>query len=256
MNRSVVVTGGSKGIGKAIVDAFLSEGDRVVFTARNEPDAQSVLYEKKEESVAGRLFFFKSDVSAEEDVKALADYTRKQIGACDVLINNAAIFRGGNVHQSSMEDFDAQFAVNVRGVFLTCKYFIPQMLDTKAGNIINIASLAGLNGGYNMAVYSATKAAVIGMTRSMAMDYTRYGVRVNGICPSATMTEMFLNGNDETVIALYQNNNPARRLGLPSDIADAALFLASDQSSYMSGQMLSVDGGLSAWNGEACQPAR
>ncbi len=256
MNRNIVITGGSKGIGKAIVDAFLHEGDRVVFTARSDSDAQRVLEEKKEETAAGRLFFCKSDVSDEEDVKRLAQFTHKQLGTCDVLINNAAIFRGGNVHESGAEDFDAQFAVNVRGVFLTCKYFIPQMLEKKAGNIINIASLAGLNGGYNMAIYSATKAAVIGLTRSMAMDYSRFGVRVNGICPSATMTEMFLSGTAEPVVELYKNNNPSRRLGLPSEIADAAIFLASDKSSYMAGQMLSVDGGLSAWNGEACQPTR
>lgn len=256
MNRNVVITGGSKGIGKAIIDAFLNEGDRVIFTARSESDAEIVLIEKKEERASGRVFFLKSDVSKEDDVIELVDYSQKQIGACDILINNAAIFRGGNIHQNSMEEYDTLFAVNVRGVFLTCKYFIPQMLEKKAGNVINIASLAGLNGGYNMAIYSATKAAVIGMTRSMAMDYTRYGVRVNGICPSATMTEMFLNGNDEAVIELFKNNNPARRLGLPKEIADAAVFLASDKASYMSGQMLSVDGGLSAWNGEACQPVR
>lgn len=256
MNRNVVVTGGSKGIGRAIVDAFLNEGDRVIFTARNEAEADKVLREKKEEVASGRLFFFKGDVSAEEDVKALADFTVKQVGACDVLVNNAAIFRGGNVHLNSIDDFDTQFAINVRGVFLTSKYFVPQMLEKKAGSIINIASLAGLNGGYNMAIYSSTKAAVVGLTRSMAMDYMRYGVRVNGICPSATLTEMFLSGNDAATIKMYEDNNPARRLGQPKEIADAAVFLASDKASYIAGQMLSVDGGLAAWNGEACQPTR
>lgn len=256
MSRSVVVTGGSKGIGRAIVDAFLSEGDKVVFTARNEAEGEKVLQDKKEESTAGRLFFFKSDVSVEAEVKTLADFTQKQTGSCDVLVNNAAVFRGGSVHLNSAEDFDVQFAVNVRGVFLTSKYFVPQMLEKKSGCIINIASLAGLNGGYNMAIYSSTKAAVVGMTRSMAMDYTRYGVRVNGICPSATLTEMFLNGNDAATIKMYEDNNPARRLGQPREIADAAVFLASDKAGYISGQMLSVDGGLAAWNGEACQPTR
>ncbi len=255
MNRSVVITGGSKGIGRAMVDAFLNEGDRVVFTARSGADAKKVL-DENEKSATGRLFFVKGDVSSEKDVKDLVDITEKKIGACDVLINNAAMFRPGCIHENSMDDFDALFAVNVRGVFLMCKYFIPRMMEKEKGNIINIASLAGLGGGYNMTLYSATKAAVIGMTRSMAMDYTRLGIRVNGICPSATMTEMFLNGNDETVIDLFKNNNPAGRLGLPKEIADAAVFLASDQSSYMSGQMLSVDGGLSAWNGEALQPRR
>jgi meso-butanediol dehydrogenase/(S,S)-butanediol dehydrogenase/diacetyl reductase len=239
-----------------MVDAFLREGDRVVFTARGEADAQRVLDEKKAECEAGRLFFLKSDVSAEEDVKALAEFTQKQIGGCDVLINNAAICLPGAVHENSADDFDALFAVNVRGIFLTCKYFIPPMLEKGKGAVINVASLAGLNGAYNMAIYAATKAAVVGLTRSMAMDYTRYGVRVNGICPSATRTEMFLNGNEEATIELFKSINPARRLGEPGEIADAALFLASDQSGYMAGQMLSVDGGLSAWNGEALQPKK
>ena len=256
MNRNVVVTGGNRGIGRAMVDAFLNEGDKVVFTARGEAAAERVLDEKKTACGAGRLFFLKGDVSVEEDVRKLADYTQKQIGACDVLINNAAIFRPGAVHQNSAEDFDAMFAVNVRGVFLMCKYFIPGMLEKGKGSVINIASLAGLGGTYNMAIYAATKAAVVGMTRSMAMDYTRCGVRVNGICPSATMTEMFKSGNDETIFELFENNNPARRIGQPGEIADAAVFLASDQAGYISGQMLSVDGGLSAWNGEACQPGK
>lgn len=251
MNRNVVITGGSKGIGRAMVDAFLNEGDRVVFIARNETDAKKVLEEK---SSSDQLFFVKGDVSVEKDVENIVGFTQNKIGTCDVLINNAAIFRPGCVHENSADDFDKLFAVNVRSVFLMCKYYLPQMMEKKKGIIINIASLAGLGGGYNMTLYSATKAAVIGMTRSMAMDYTRLGIRVNGICPSATMTEMFLSDNGQSVIDLYTNNNPARRLGLPKDIADAAVFLASDQSSYMSGQMLSVDGGLSAWNGEALQP--
>jgi len=256
MDRNVVITGGSKGIGKAMVDAFLLENDKVIFTARGEADAKKVLEEKKEAVAEGRLFFLKSDVSKEDDVQKLVEFTTKKIGACDILINNAAIFHGGKVHQNSIKEFEDQFAVNVCGVFLMCKYFIPQMLEKKSGNIINISSNAGLNGGYNMSIYASTKAAVVGLTRSMAMDYTREGLRINGICPSATLTDMFLNGNDKSVIELYENNNPARRLGLPKEIADAAVFLASNQSSYISGQFLSVDGGISAWNGEACQTTR
>jgi len=256
MDRNVVITGGSKGIGRAMTDAFLNAGDRVVFIARGDADAKKVLEDRKEDSAAGRLFYYKGDVSSEDDVKGLVSFTLNNIGTCDVLINNAAIFRPGRVHENGSDDFDSLFAVNVRGVFLTSKYFIPIMMEKGRGSVINVASLAGLGGGYNMTLYSATKAAVIGMTRSMAMDYTRFGIRVNCICPSATMTEMFLNGNDDNVIRLYKNNNPSGRLGLPKEIADAALFLASDQSGYISGQALSVDGGLSAWNGEAPQPRK
>ena len=256
MKRNVVITGGSKGIGKAMVSAFLKEGDTVIFTARGEKEAKNVLNEKAKEVEEGKLFFVKCDVSKEEEVKKLAEYVAEKEGGCQVLINNAAIFHCGLVHEVGVESFDQQFAINVRGIFLMCKYFIPQMLENKTGNIVNIASIAGLNGGYNMAIYGASKAAVINMTRSMAMDYTRYGIRINGICPSATLTEMFLGGNTEEVIEMYKNNNPSRRLGLPEEIADAAVFLASEKASYISGQLLSVDGGLAAWNGEACQPTR
>lgn len=249
MSRNVVVTGGSQGIGRKIAEAFLAEGDRVVITSRREEPAQKFL----SEASTDRLFYLNCDCATEEGAKALYEFTKKSVGVCDVLVNNAAIFIGGPIHKTSVADFDKQMGIDVRGVFLICKAFLPDMLEKKSGNIINIASLAALNGAYNMTVYAMAKAAIGSMTKSMAIDYGRDGIRVNGICPSATRTEMFVSGNTQEVFDLFDANNPMGRIGKPEEIADAAVFLASDKASYITGQLLSVDGGLSSWNGEPKQ---
>lgn len=249
MNRNVVVTGGSQGIGRAIAEAFLAQGDRVVVTSRREESGRKFL----EEAKSDKLFYLGCDCSTEKGVTALYNFTKKTLGVCDVLVNNAAIFIGGPIHDTSVADFDKQMGVNVRGVFLVSKAFLPDMLAKKSGNIINIASDAGIRGGYHMAVYTMTKAALVNMTRSMALDYGKEGVRVNAICPSATRTEMFESGNPQEVVDAYGAANPMGRIGKPEEIADVAVFFASEQAAYVNGQVLSVDGGLSAWNGELKQ---
>lgn len=249
MNRNVVVTGGSQGIGRAIAEAFLAAGDRVVVTSRREAPGRAFV----EEAKSDRLFYLNCDCADEQGVKALYDFTKKSVGTCDVLVNNAAIFIGGPIHETSVEEFDKQMGVNVRGVFLVSKAFLPDMLEQKRGSIINIASDAGIRGGYGMAVYTMTKAAIVNMTRSMALDYGMKGIRVNAVCPSATRTEMFLEGNTQDVVDAFNAANPMGRIGEPKEIADAVVFFASDQAVYVNGQILSVDGGQSAWNGELKQ---
>lgn len=249
MNKNIVVTGGSQGIGRAIAEAFLAEGDRVVITSRRPEPAQKFLSEANSD----KLFYLNCDCSEQADVAALYDYTKKTIGGCDVLVNNAAIFIGGTVHKTTIADFDKQMSINVRGVFLVTKAFLPDMLEQKNGNIINIASSAARNGAYNMTVYAMAKAAITSMTKSMAIDYGRDGVRVNAICPSATRTEMFVSGNSQEVFDMFDASNPMGRIGNPEEVADAAIFLASEKSSYITGQLLSVDGGLTSWNGEPKQ---
>jgi meso-butanediol dehydrogenase / (S,S)-butanediol dehydrogenase / diacetyl reductase len=253
MQKRVVVTGGNSGMGREIVDAFLKQGDQVIFTSRSTKLADEVLSDLKEYSDSGNLLFCQCDSSRVEDVKRLVEFTNEKIGGCDVLINSAAIFIGGNVHEVEEDDYDLQMAINVKGVFLTSKYFLPQMLERKSGNIINISSLAGMRGGYNCAIYGATKAAINNLSRSMALDYAEKGVRVNAVCPSATETKMFLTGSTPQVIEAFQRNNPSGRIGTTKEIADLIIFLASEKSSYMTGQCISIDGGLSAWNGEVRQ---
>ncbi len=251
--RNTVITGGSRGMGRAMVDAFLNEGDRVFFTYIREGADAPVLSEHADAVSEGRLFAIKSDISSESDILSMRDFVYEKGGCCDVLINNAAIAEGGMVHERTAEDFDRMFGINVRGLFLACKHFLPGMLGRADGVIINFASLAGLNGSYSLALYSAAKAAVVSLTRSMGIDYASKGVRVNGICPSATATDMFYSGNDEEAVRAFARANPSGRIGTPEEIADVAVFLASDKARYMYGQMLSVDGGLSSWNGELNQ---
>ncbi len=250
MDRSIVVTGGSLGIGRATVEAFLAEGDRVVFTARGEAEAKKFLGERSEDVQKGRLFFLRSDASVANDAEKLAAFTKEKLGGCDVLINNAAVFIGGLLHQNSEEDFEKLFGINVRGPFLTSKAFLPMMLERKKGHIIMIASLAGMGGGYGMTLYCMTKAAVINMARAMALDYMQYGIRVNAVSPSATETAMFLGGNSKETIDAFRGQNPAHVLGKPEDIANALVSIADEKNIYINGQNIAVDGGLSAWNGE------
>lgn len=253
MDRRIVVTGGSFGMGRATVEAFLKEGDKVIFTARRAEKAEELLNDCREYVEAGKLFFLQNDIGKDEDVIALEKFARETLGGCDVLVNNAAICFNGTVHETNMEDFDRLFAINFRGPFFASKCFVPGMIEQKSGCIINIASDAGIRGSYNLAAYAATKGALINLSQSMAIDYAEYGIRVNCICPSATETPMFMNGQSQEVLDLFTGNNPSGRLGKAEEIADAIVFLASEKAEYIRGQIISVDGGLSAWCGEARQ---
>ncbi len=249
----VVLTGGSQGIGKETVSAFLQAGAQVVFTARRESVAQEVLDECKSYVDAGKLYFYKADVANKEEVQQLVAFVDRVMGGCNTLVNNAGVFVGGLLHESKEEDFDSIYSVNVKGIYNMCKYFLPQMIEQKSGTIINIASVAGKGGEYNMPLYSSSKAAVINLTQSMAIDYAPMGIRINCISPSATATPMFLNGTTPDVMQRFLDAFPPHRLGTPQEVANVILFLASDESSFVYGQNIAVDGGLSSWVGEPKQ---
>lgn len=251
--KRIVVTGGNAGMGKQCVRLFLEQGDKVVFTSRSTEKSEAVLAEYREYADAGMLYFCRCDSSKAEDVEKLVAFTNETIGGCDVLVNAAAIFIGGELHEMSEEDYDAIMDIDVKGIFLTSRAFLPGMLEQGSGNMISISSLAGCRGGYNMAIYAAAKAAVNNLTRCMALDYGKRGLRINAVCPTATRTEMFLNGSTQEIIDIFNNQNPMGRMSEPEEIAKVIRFLASDDSSYINGQCISADGGLSAWNGEARQ---
>ena len=253
MNKRIVITGGNSGIGRQTVQKFLEQGDKVVFTSRSSDLSQEVLRELDSYVAKGALYFFQCDSSKSSEVQALVSFVEDKIGGCDSLINCAGIFIGGEVHEVSEDDFDLQMGVNLKGIFLTSKYFLPQMLERKQGNIVTVSSLCGKRGGYNCAIYSTSKAAVNNLTRSMALDYMRRGIRVNAVCPSATATKMFMTGTTQEVLNAFEDNNPAGRIGTPSEVADLILFLASDKASYINGACISIDGGLEAWTGEGRQ---
>lgn len=251
--KRVVVTGGNSGMGRKTVERFLSQGDRVVFTSRSSGKAQDVLAANREAVERGDLYFCQCDSSKAADVQRLAAFVRETLGGCDVLVNCAAIFVGGQVHEIAEEDFDLIMDIDVKGVFLTSKAFLPQMLEQNHGCIISISSLAGVRGNYNAAAYCAAKAAVNNLTRCMALDYGTRGIRANTVCPSATQTEMFLCGSTQEVIDAFYRQNPMGRISSPDEIAKLIVFLASDDASFINGQCISIDGGLSAWCGEPRQ---
>jgi meso-butanediol dehydrogenase/(S,S)-butanediol dehydrogenase/diacetyl reductase len=252
MARNVVVTGAASGIGKATAKAFLEEGDRVFMTDWKEDNLQAAYDEFSKFAGKGMLYKQAADVSKPADVDALAKLVAEH-GGCDVLANCAGVFRVGLLHNAPMDDYDFQFDINVRGIFNTCKALIPQMLPKKKGAVINVSSVSGMGGDYNMSLYCATKGAVIALSRAMAMDYSAQGVRVNIVSPSAVKTPMFLTGCTEAVLESFRKNMPDRRLCEPEECANVIVYLASDKAEHLCGVNIPVDGGLTAWNGQPNQ---
>ncbi|MCL2216307.1 MAG: SDR family oxidoreductase [Defluviitaleaceae bacterium] len=252
MARNVVVTGAASGIGKETARKFLALGDKVFLTDWNEANLQSVKEEFSKEFDPASVVIKKADVAKPDEVAALATEVEKS-GGCDVLVNNAAVFRVGQLHEAPMDDYDYQFDINVRGCFNTIKSLAPQMLAKKKGAIINVSSVSGMGGDYNMSLYCATKGAVHAMSRALAMDYSVRGVRVNIVSPSAVETPMFLTGASDVVLESFRKNMPDKRLCKPEWCANAIVYLASDEAEHICGVNIPVDGGLSAWNGQPNQ---
>ena len=251
MSRNVVITGAGSGIGKATAKQFLELGDSVFLVDVNEANLKAT-YDEFQKTAPGKVFMNTVNVADAKGVKALALDVEKK-GGCDVLVNNAAVFRVGLLHEVPMDDYDFQFDINVRGVVNTIQSLAPQMLKKKKGAIINVSSVSGMGGDYNMSIYCATKGAVIALSRALAMDYSVHGVRVNIISPSAVETPMFLTGASDAVLDSFRKNMPNKSLCKPEWCANAIVYLASDQAMHLCGVNIPVDGGLSAWNGQPNQ---
>jgi len=251
--KIAVINGGTSGIGEACVKLFARSGAKVVFTGTAEAKGNGVMAALQKEGIAKNVRFHRSDISKEADVRDLVKFVETTFGTCEVLCNNAAIFIGGVVHETSLEDWNRIFTVNVNGPYLCCKHFIPGMLKNKKGSIINTASISGMLGEYNMAAYCATKGALINLTRAMALDYADAGIRVNTVCPGATRTPMFMSGTSDALMKRFEAVFPPRRIGLPEEVADAIAFLASDEARFVNGVLLPVDGGITAHSGQPRQ---
>jgi NAD(P)-dependent dehydrogenase (short-subunit alcohol dehydrogenase family) len=248
--KVAIVTGGTSGIGERIVEVFVAQGAHVVVAARRAEEGAAL---------ARRLGirFLRTDVSSEADVKALVEQTLAWFGRIDCLVNNAGVPSPMvSITDIDVETIDRLLAINVRGVLLGIKSVAPAMLAQKAGSIINIASVAGLRGGVSGHIYSATKGAVIALSRSAGAELGEQGIRVNCISPGAIVTGIFAKnaGVDaskadkvtDIVKAAFASVQPMPRAGLTEDIAQAALFLASDASSFINGQDIVVDGGMTS----------
>lgn len=252
MTRNVVITGAASGIGKAAAKAFLEQGDRVFMTDWKEDTLETAFNELSKYAKDGMLFKTKANVAKPDDVAAIEKLV-VEYGGCDVLVNSAAVFRVGLLHDAPMDDYDYQFDINVRGIFNTCKALVPHMLEKKKGAVVNISSVSGMGGDYNMSLYCATKGAVIALSRAMAMDYSSRGVRVNIVSPSAVKTPMFLTGCTDAVLESFRKNMPDRKLCEPEWCANTIVYLASDYAEHICGVNIPVDGGLTAWNGQPNQ---
>lgn len=180
-DKVCVITGGSKGIGKACVNKFISNGYKVIDASRS----------KSKFSYSKNYFYFKTDVSIEDDIKKLFEYVEKEFGKVDVLINNAGFGKFSDMISSTTKDFDEMFGVNVKGLYLCCRYFLKLMVERKAGDIINISSIAGKNGIASASIYSATKHAVMGLSSSLMQEVRKDNIRVITICPGSVDTNFF-----------------------------------------------------------------
>ncbi|GAA6617642.1 SDR family oxidoreductase [Scytonema sp. NUACC26] len=242
--KVALVTGGTVGIGRATAIAFGAAGAKVVFSGRR--DAEGEVTAKLIRETGAECLYVHSDVSSEAEVKALVHKTIETFGRLDCAFNNAGIDSPEKpLHSQSIEDFDKLMAINVRGLFLCMKYEIEQMLSQGSGAIVNNSSIAGLVAFPGNSPYNASKYAVMGLTRSAALDYAKQGIRINAVNPGFTRTEMIdrtLNKLGSTVDDLA-SMVPMGRIGQAEEIAQAVVFLCSDAASYITGQPLVIDGG-------------
>lgn len=248
--KIAVVTGGTSGIGEGIAKAFVLEGAKVVITGRREEEGRAL-----EKQIGVR--FVRADVAIEADVRAMVDKTVEWFGRVDCLVNNAGIPSPmTSITEIDVATIDQILAVNVRGVVLGIKHAAPVMIAQRSGSVINIGSVAAIRGGISAHIYSASKGAVQALTRSTAAELGEKGIRVNCISPGAIVTGIFgknagLEGSKaDRVTGVVKEGfatiQPIPRAGLPDDIAQAAVFLASDGSGFVNGQDIVVDGGMTS----------
>jgi len=245
--KVAVITGAGSGMGRATAIRFAGEGAAVVVADLNQEGGEATVRDCREHG--GRAVFHKANVTEEAEVKAMIDRAVKDFGRLDITYNNAGLAGAlGSIETTTVEDWDRTQAVLLRGVFLGMKHSIPEMKKNGGGSIISTASIAGTAGGYGPHAYSAAKAGVINLTRSVALEAAQYRIRVNCICPGGINTPIFniLSTDPKAIEQLLANAQPLKRAGHPEDIAAMALFLASDDSEWITGNAMVVDGGLTA----------
>lgn len=241
-NRIVIVTGGSFGIGQATAIAFANRGAKVVIAdwIENSETLNAI------KASGGEGMFVKCDVSKSGDVESLIKQTINNYGRLDFAVNNAGI-EGltGTTHECTEDNFDKTLSVNLKGVWLCMKNEIPFILKQGKGAIVNIASIAGLVGFPGLPAYVASKHAVVGLTKTAALEYAKQGIRVNAVCPGVIRTPMIdrTTGKDKAVEKKFEDMEPVGRMGNPEEVAEAIIWLCSDASSFVTGHAMAVDGG-------------
>ena len=248
-NKVALITGGTSGIGEAVALLFAREGAKVAITGRNEARGHAVTVHILE--LGGKAIFVRTDVRKAAECKRAVDETLRAFGRLDIVFNNAGVFSPQTALECSEEEWDLQIDINLKGTFLMSKYALEPMIAQGSGVIINNSSGWGLVGGDRAVAYCASKGGVVLLTKAMAVDHGRQGIRVNCVCPGDVDTPMLpedgrLRGLEWKTYLAGCENRPMGRIGRPDEIAKAVLFLASDDSSFMTGAALVVDGGGTA----------
>lgn len=241
-NKTAIITGATRGIGRGIALEFAKQGANVAFTYNSSVDA-AISLEKEMEALGVKAKGYQSNAAEFEKAQELVKEVQQAFGSVDILINNAGITKDNLLMRISEEDFDQVIEVNLKSVFNLTKAVIRPMMKQRAGSIINMSSVVGLKGNAGQANYAASKAGIIGFSKSVALELGSRNVRSNVIAPGFIETEM-TDKLDEAVVKGWTDAIPLKRGGTPKDIANACVFLASDMSSYVTGQTLTIDGGM------------
>jgi dihydroanticapsin dehydrogenase len=252
--KVAIITGAGSGIGRAIAETFAHEGARVVISDVNADGGLQTT--EAITRCGGEAFFLKTDVTRKKDMEKLVEATVESYRGIDLLVNNAGILLFGTILKTREEDWDRMMNVNLKGVFLCSQAVTPRIIERGGGAIINVASIGGLVAGRGLAAYNASKGGVVLLTKSMALDLARYNIRVNCLCPGTTSTPMadqiFMKwSRGDEALAMAESKKglrayPLNRYATAGEIAQAALFLASEESSFVTGTCLVVDGGFTA----------
>lgn len=241
-NKTAIITGGSRGIGKGLVEAFVKHGANVAFTYSSSAAAADALAAELSKE-GGKVKAYQSDAASFDQSQELATKVLEEFGSIDILVNNAGITKDNLLMRISEADFDKVIEVNLKSVFNMTKAVQRAMLKQRKGSIINMSSVVGVKGNAGQTNYAASKAGIIGFTKSVALELGSRDIRCNAVAPGFIETEM-TGKLDEATVQSWREAIPLKRGGSPEDIANACVFLASDLSAYITGQVLNVDGGM------------
>jgi NAD(P)-dependent dehydrogenase (short-subunit alcohol dehydrogenase family) len=241
-NKTAIITGGGSGIGQACAWAFYQEGANVVLFGRREHKLKETAQE-----LGSRAMTVSGDMTQSKDLDRLVQETLNKFHRIDILVNNAGLFKGAPLHEISDEQYDEMMNINMKAVFQLTRRVLPAMMEQKSGNIVHISSILGIIAVPQVAAYNISKGALNQFSRSIAVEYGSQGIRSNSICPGLIETDMTADlMKDEALMEEWGKAYPIGRFGKPEDVANTCLFLASDESSFITGTVLPVDGGFTA----------